>query len=74
MNAKLELNPFRRPILIGVTQAFFSRKGDCTKADNQIRYIDIVIVLKTLKSNAVDNSLPRALSDTSMGKNIGFQS
>lgn len=55
-----------------MTQAFFSRKGDCTKADNQIRYIDIVIVLKTLKSNAVDNSLPTALSVPQWVKTLAF--
>ena len=56
MNAKLKLDPLGRPIW-ACLRLSLTLKGDCTKTDNQIRFIDIVIVLKTLKSNAAFNTV-----------------
>ena len=74
MLGKLELNPLRRPIWA------WTPKGDHAKTDNQIK---VTVILNALKIDAkidgvwffhIDISVRTKLSDTCMGKNVGFPS
>ena len=79
MLGKLELNPLRRPIWAWI-RFYLTPKGDHAKTDNQKKG---PVILNALKIDAkidgvwffhIDISLRTKLSDTCMGKNVGFPS